>query len=231
MPVRSLQHRLAAAAVFGALLVTAASPVDADASLGPAPHAVADTTNYPHPPDDNDRECAENLAGCVVGAALYAVLGPPLRFLLSDARIAGTGGPASALSLRAGRTIRYDPGSGVALYPYAALGMRSQQVGPVPAQTRNEEIFLEAAVGLRSPVHTWTPGGADWLRRVHLATEARWLHRGSTHDQLWIEVAPGLATARPASPSRLVLAPTLAVGVAGPERGTVQPGLSLGVHW
>ncbi len=217
--------------VAGLLLVEGTTAASTAASPRLVPVAGADTTTYPHPPDDDDPECAQNLVGCVVGAALYAVLGPPLRFLLSDARVAGTGGPASALSLRAGRTVRYSPGTGVALYPYVALGMRSQQVRPVSVQTRTEEIFLEAAAGVRSPLHTWTPGGADWLRRVHLATEARWLHRSSTHDQLWMEVAPGLATARPASPSRLVLAPTLAVGVAGPERGTVQPGLSLGVHW
>jgi len=218
-------------AVAGLLLVAGPTAAPAPASPRSAPAAWADTTNYPPPPDDGDHECADNLAGCAVGVALYTLFAPAFNALFSDAQIAGAGGPASALSLRVGRTIRYDAGPGVALYPYAALGMRSQEVDPVPAQPRNEKIFLEAAVGLRSPVHTWTSGGADWLKRFHLSAETRWLHRGSTHDQLWIEAAPGLATARPSSPSRLVLAPTLAVGIAGPERGTVQPGLSLGVHW
>lgn len=227
----SLKCRLGAAVVFSALLLSSLSPAFASASNGPAPHVVVDTTNIPHPPDDNDRECAESVAGCVVGAVLYTVFAPAFNALFSDARIAGAGGPASALSLRAGRTIRYDSGTSAAFYPYAALGIRSQQVTPTTPQPHNEKIFLEGAVGMRSPLHTWTPSGADWLKRVHLSTEVRWLHNGDVHDQLWIEVAPGLATARPASPSRLVLAPTLAVGVAGSERGTVQPGLSLGVHW
>ncbi|WP_141491677.1 hypothetical protein [Longimonas halophila] len=216
--------------VAGLLLVgyttAAASPV----SSRSAPPSVADTTNYPPPPDGNDHECADSIAGCIVGAALYAVFAPAFNALFSDVRIAAAGGSAAALSLRVGRTLRYDSGAGPAVFPYAAVGIRSQQLAQPDPALRTERVFLETTVGLRSPVHTWTSGGADWLQRIRLDAEAQWLHRGSTHDHLWLEAAPGLMTSTGSS-TRLVLAPTLSVALAGPRQGLVRPGLSLGVHW
>lgn len=215
--------------VAGLLLVGATPAAASPVSPRSAPISVADTTNYPPPPDDGDHECADSIAGCVVGAALYAVFAPAFNALFSDARIAAAGGSAAALSLRVGRTLHYDSGTGPAVFPYAAVGIRSQQLAAPNPALRTERVFLETTVGLRSPVHTWTSGGADWLQRIRLDAEAQWLHHGSTHDHLWLEAAPGLMTT--SASTQLVLAPTLSVALAGPRQGLVRPGLSLGVHW
>ncbi|MFO8231271.1 MAG: hypothetical protein R6U20_01265 [Longimonas sp.] len=221
---------MATLAVAALLLVGGPTAAASPASPHSAPAALADTTNHPPPPDYGDHECADNLAGCAVGVALYTLFAPAFNALFSDARIAAAGGSAAALSLRVGRTLRYDSGASPAVFPYVAVGMRSQQLAQPDPALHVERVFLETAVGLRSPVHTWTPGGADWLHRIRLDAEAQWLHRGSTHDHLWLEAAPGLMTTSGAS-TRLVLAPTLSVALAGPRQGLVRPGLTLGVHW
>lgn len=201
-------------------------PAPASAHRAPA---AADTTSFPHPTEDRDSECGDHIAGCAVGAVLYTVFGPVLHALFSDVRISGTGGPVAAVSLRAGRTFRASSAT-QRVRPYAAIGMRSQQppasVGAIGAPT----VFLETVAGLRSPAHLWMHGSAPWLERIQLAAEMQWLHNGGSADQLWVEAAPALLTTS-APDTRLALAPTLSVAVAGPQRGVVRPGLSIGVHW
>ena len=228
MLTRCFSHGLAAVLVLAGLLLVSLAATPGVASPQRASLVLADTTNYPPPPDDDDRECADSVAGCIVGAALYAVFAPAFNALFSDARIAGAGGPAASINLRAGRTFG-DSNPTQLLRPYAALGVRFQQTEPPTGAIGAPTVFMETAAGLRSPAHLWMHGSAPWLERIQLSAELQWLYHGDNTDQLWVEVAPALSTS--SSDTRLALAPTLSVALAGPQQAVVRPGLSLGVHW
>jgi len=151
-------------------------------------------------------------------------------YAISDVRVSGAVGEASDLGVRLGRTFRYTSAYGPLVFPYAAVGVRLQQnepaVTPFPAAPAP---FLETAVGLRTNLSTWHPASPVWVERLHVTTEARWLHSGGTSDQLWVEIAPGVNVSQGPTAFRLHLLG--AVAVAGDLRSTVRPGIGLEVQW
>jgi len=185
-----------------------------------------------------DDRCQDHPLSCIIETFVGWLIGPIIApavdyvftYAVSDVRVSSGVGEASDLGVRLGRTFHYQAAYGPLVFPYAAVGVRLQQNEPVvtPFPTAPTP-FLETAVGLRTNLSTWHPAPPAWVERLHVTTEARWLHNGETSDHLWVEVAPGVNISQGSTAFRLHLFG--AVAVAGDLRSTVRPGIGLEVQW
>jgi len=215
----------------------APSPTEAAAASMPSEVQPSEVQPSVAPRAADDR-CQDHPLSCIIETFVGWLIGPIIApavdyvftYAVSDVRVSSGVGEASDLGVRLGRTFHYQAAYGPLVFPYAAVGVRLQQNEPVvtPFPTAPTP-FLETAVGLRTNLSTWHPAPPAWVERLHVTTEARWLHNGETSDHLWVEVAPGVNISQGSTAFRLHLFG--AVAVAGDLRSTVRPGIGLEVQW
>lgn len=209
----------------------AAAPVPAEARLSAARSSAAAPRAVDNRCQDHPLSCIiETFAGWLIGPIIVPAIDYVFTYAVSDVRVSSAVGEASDVGVRLGRTLRYQAPYGPLVFPYAAVGVRLQQNEPaVTSLPAAPTPFLETAVGLRTNLSTWHPAPPAWVERLHVTTEARWLHNGGTSDHLWVEIAPGVNVSRGPTAFRLHLFG--AVAVAGDLRSTVRPGIGLEVQW